>query len=52
MSFATDVIDLIDFFSFTMGALTMASAGYKMGAKMAPQQAANAIKNAASKLKK
>ena len=38
MSFANDVIDLLGFFSFSMGALTLASFGYKMGGKamMAP----------------
>lgn len=35
MAFATDVIDLIGFFSFFFGGLTLASAGYKMGEKKA-----------------
>ena len=50
MSFANDVVDLLGLFSFSMGALTLASFGYKMGMKSAPPAAIKAVKEAASKV--
>ena len=49
MSFANDCIDLIGFVSISVSALTLASWGYKMGAKSAPGQASKVIKQAAEK---